>query len=670
MKKTKLIASIALFVGLFSACVEKPKEDPIGDLDLTFSFQTRTAMNLDVQAINELGNPSPSTLFSVYTENPYDDNGDIIAAIKPIYQGYTESNGKVSVLIEAPNSSESIFVVPEYEGYGGMKEIKRTNANVSVELKGVPISSGTKAMFAESTNIERDRIDCGNNFHFYRYYTTPEDYESDYGVLNTNSELVSEEFISNDIKEYVNTLFQEGVKNFDSFLNSEINITENDTEIWLTFIGDGGYTSGKGYTTKCLNSLLSYTYTGDDALDFVVNSEMDLKRVMMDRKINIAYAFIDMNTAYTPCGTKVQLLYWNGEKYVSKFPAGVKVGFALLVDGYRKSPNTSSEVRDFNLETKNIKFSTKKINYSGETYGIIVKSDVYNCYFMGMEYGSSADRDFNEAIFKVVTSKEVTLENNQEVPPEREISSTYQGTLAFEDIWPYTGDYDLNDFVVDYKYELYKTRGTNYINTIKMTFTPLANGAANDNGFGIQLPLAMSNVTISGATLEQDNNLTTLIVLPEIREAFGGVSGTINTSLVTQYIEADSSVVIIKLGAPIPETNIPYLSFNPFIFPSNNRGKEIHLVDYAPTSKMDMSFFSTGADKSVPENGTYYRMNNLYPWALDIASSGINDWKYPLEMVKITDAYLHYSEWASDHDLSWFDWTIPANRDMNKLYHQ
>jgi hypothetical protein len=31
------------------------------------------------------------------------------------------------------------------------------------------------------------------------------------------------------------------------------------------------------------------------------------------------------------------------------------------------------------------------------------------------------------------------------------------GTLAFEDLWPSTGDYDFNDLVVDYDFKIIKT---------------------------------------------------------------------------------------------------------------------------------------------------------------------------------------------------------------------
>jgi len=60
------------------------------------------------------------------------------------------------------------------------------------------------------------------------------------------------------------------------------------------------------------------------------------------------------------------------------------------------------------------------------------------------------------------------------------------GTLMFEDLWPATGDYDFNDLVVDYRYNLV-TNAANKVVEMKGTFVTRAVGASFRNGFAFQL---------------------------------------------------------------------------------------------------------------------------------------------------------------------------------------
>ncbi len=65
-------------------------------------------------------------------------------------------------------------------------------------------------------------------------------------------------------------------------------------------------------------------------------------------------------------------------------------------------------------------------------------------------------------------------------------SQTGFGTLAFEDLWPGQGDYDLNDLVVDYRTKTV-TNALNNIVDIKSDYYVRAAGSAFKNGFGFQI---------------------------------------------------------------------------------------------------------------------------------------------------------------------------------------
>lgn len=654
------ISTMALF-----SCVKNPSPvtpDPESDLDLSFTFGTRSDVNMNVTAYNESGQESGGVLFSVYTQNPYTEDGNRNSSLCPIYQGFTNSNGSVGLVIPAPTSSDNLYIIPEYAGYGSMVEVERA-ATVDVVLSG---KESPEAAYTKADEVySRERTACGNNFKFYTYYIPGTDYDPDYAEL-TPSDLVSSEVLSDDFKAVVNEWFPDGGSNFDPSICSDLEIEEDGTEIWVTYIGDGGFSITNNLN---LNSLFYYTY--DEGELPTSMADFPALKNFMKEDHGITYAILDAHPKHIACGTKVQLLYWDGEKYIKEFPAGKRVGFAFVLDGYRPSYSA----RGFSFKAENSRFSYPGLNPSGNALAVTVWNNEFQCYITGCEYGGSGgevthDTDFNDMLLKISSSKHLSVIGTQ-VTPEEETTSeiNYEGTLAFEDIWPYQGDYDFNDFVTDYKYTLVKTSPSNNILSATLTFTPKAVGASGDNGFGIQLPFSKSAVaSITGAELNPDENMATITVYDDVRTAFGGMGGCINTETKLAHYTSTPITISITFSTPIPESDISFYGFNPYIFSTENTGKEIHLVDYAPTSNADYSLLGTGVDKSDPEKGIYYRMDNSFPWALDIAKSSIYNWRYPTEMTIITSAYLHYQDWVTDHQTSWFDWTKEGNAELSLLY--
>jgi LruC domain-containing protein len=76
--------------------------------------------------------------------------------------------------------------------------------------------------------------------------------------------------------------------------------------------------------------------------------------------------------------------------------------------------------------------------------------------------------------------------------PHFNSTSSYSGTLAFEDLWPSTGDYDFNDLVVDYDFKIKNNQ--EFVKSITATFVLKAYGASSHNGFGFTLPTLKTNV--------------------------------------------------------------------------------------------------------------------------------------------------------------------------------
>ena len=71
--------------------------------------------------------------------------------------------------------------------------------------------------------------------------------------------------------------------------------------------------------------------------------------------------------------------------------------------------------------------------------------------------------------------------NSDDKPIEKpDAQENLKGTLAFEDIWPDGGDYDMNDVILEYNRAIYFNT-ENMINKIVDTFTPTHDGAMYDN---------------------------------------------------------------------------------------------------------------------------------------------------------------------------------------------
>jgi len=79
------------------------------------------------------------------------------------------------------------------------------------------------------------------------------------------------------------------------------------------------------------------------------------------------------------------------------------------------------------------------------------------------------------------------------------------GTLAFEDLWPSKGDYDFNDLVIDYQFEI-NTDINNFVQSVDGTFVIKAFGASFENGFGFQLneSINQNDIIITGYELTEN----------------------------------------------------------------------------------------------------------------------------------------------------------------------
>lgn len=256
------------------------------------------------------------------------------------------------------------------------------------------------------------------------------------------------------------------------------------------------------------------------------------------------------------------------------------------------------------------------------------------------------------------------------------------GTLGFEDLWPSTGDYDFNDLVVDYRFKI-TTNMNNMVDAVEGLFIIKAFGASYKNGFGFQLSGAINaaDLTVTGYSLkegyitlmpngtEAGQMRPTIIVFDNAYKQMRhpGIGIGVNTDKSAPYVTPDTiRIQIIFTPNTYSFNDLDISNFNPFMIVNQNRGVEVHLPDYPPTSLIDFSLLGTKQDNSNPVTGKYFKTKNGLPWAVNI----IAQFDYPMEKAPVNEAYLHFVEWATSEGVLYPDWyeDKPGYRDPTKIY--
>lgn len=249
---------------------------------------------------------------------------------------------------------------------------------------------------------------------------------------------------------------------------------------------------------------------------------------------------------------------------------------------------------------------------------------------------------------------------NPTFPIKVETGNEY--TFAMEDNWPALGDYDMNDFVFTIDNISYTKGNDNKLATLSFEITPIAAGATNRLALGVQFDkiasgsLSLVSSTSSIGTKENGQDKANLILFPDVHNTFGLSSPSITNTDVSKTKYASRSYqyeVSFNNGVSESDINISNLNFYLIVGQNNDLNrKEIHLAGYKPTSKV----------KSDPLDYTDY--NNMV-WGLLIPTA---DFKYPLEAVKIQDAYPNFLNWAKSGGANNPNWYLSPQ--SGKVYNK
>jgi LruC domain-containing protein len=259
-------------------------------------------------------------------------------------------------------------------------------------------------------------------------------------------------------------------------------------------------------------------------------------------------------------------------------------------------------------------------------------------------------------------------------------------TLAYEDQWPVSDDYDMNDVVMHYRtVEVIRDQ---LLVRIDIYGELQALGGDYHNGFAVQLDnIACTNVDSqalrllhnnvkqqysgqNGATtyeiLESGNSNAVIMISQDLWKHVSSDCKFYRSESGCYQAETFDFEVSVPLINPLPLADLPAPPYDPFIFATEGlyhgdtfnehpgRGLEIHLPDQAPTAKFNSNYFGLADDSSDPSADRYFRNANNLSWALEI----VEEWQWPSERKSLLLAYPHFQtfvESEGDQKSNWFE---------------
>ncbi len=645
-----------------------------------FTYKTTRQISVDVTLLTNTDAPIANVPVAIYGYTNKTKGDKIATAV-------TDASGRINYSVAAPSYMDTFIVAPNFIGVLNNAKIALNGTSLTCTLGG---STGFKGNVVgtfdavSNTIIESTTPSGKSSFDIngtktstvFSYLGTANDQGVPNYLEKTNDAITADLLtnLTNTLPESKNLATSvSGSSYVSSNAVSNIILTE-DADVWITFVYEGaGYRNSFGY----------YKY----ATNTPPTSLADIKNI----------TFVYPNASLKGSGGE---LVSGNKVYLGRIGKDTTIGFVLYADAWSSVDKNGTPV----VKTGNpAYFSDAYLNPEKETgskkHTVLIQytdpKTKLDYYLVGFEdinrTNGGGDNDFNDCVFYATTNpatavnrtgikpvinpldsdKDGVCDALDEYPNDatRAYNNHYpsvnqHGTLAFEDNWPLQGDYDMNDLVVSYHYNLI-TNAKNQVVEIEGDFAPIAAGATYENSFGVQLPFASSAVSsitgqrlTNGITKQNSNGTeagqTNAVFIPfdgtkQMIQNAGGNS-FVNTDPSLPKILGDTSHIDIVLSTP--QSNVDPATFNPFLISNRRRSYEVHLPGFNPTDLADKTLLGTGDDASSVSKGIYYVTKNNYPFAINFASS----FKYPTEMTPIYKAYLHFFDWTGSGGVSYLDW--------------
>lgn len=646
---------LSMLVILYTSCkkeISKPSigQNPNAIAPTGFNFKTTQSVKINVQLLSNLGEPLVGVPVSFHSSK---DTTELLIAL-------TNKQGIIDTKLEIASYLKELIVKPHSVGL--IKEVKAffTDQTLKLNIGG---KNGLSGNVAENT-VKASNKSTIKNFQSgstaslnttYSYLGTY-DGNGRPNYLTPQPGRVSAEllaFLNNSLPEEKNIVSHHLVY-LSPAANRDLDVIET-SEIFITYVSEGASNH---------NSLGYYTYpTGN-------------KPATINQISEIKYIF--PNTSGIGSGGNLV----SGDKVsLGVIKAGFSVGLVMFSNGWDINSQAITRKYEQFFSDENL---NPELNRNFKQHSVLLDYEQENLVVVGFEdinrESGKSDDDFNDVILYLSSSEAhaiskkniikltapidsdgdgISDDNDQYPGDSKKVYDTFYpskngwGTLAFEDIWPNRGDYDMNDLVVNYRYS-YALNANNEITEMKADYKVNQSLAYYKNGFGVELPINQNviddvrgyintekYIKYNQNGTEAGQNNAVIIPFDNQKSIF---DATVN------YSEPIRVLIIFLKPQPINLlNNVPY---NPFLISDGRRSYEIHLPGYKPTNKADLKLFGSGDDLSNPSIGNYYIGENNWPWALHFAET----FNYPSEKEAINEKFPLFKDWAASGGNKFLDW--------------
>lgn len=678
-----LLASTVLFYGcLKNTHHETGVEEEVFDFDYSTKAE---GVSLDVEYTNT-GVKAP-VYFEIYDTCPVDLKSEKLNYVKldgvlPIYSAYTDANGKYTATIDLPAYASKLYVYApafyartliEAEVKDGIVKVTDAVAESSI-ASAVALTTTTEAHYSYvADNCEKP---C------------PKDYPGDYqtwktwlGEYNIHANGAVDSYVctntgllpkdpSNLFLTFHEALAPRGGKDWspgEEFVNTDDIYMREAGPISVTFLGQN----------TCFNNSVGYYYYSEG------NKPASLK----DANIILIFPntqdglWEKSKTGNDDAGpstgikrnTTVQLKYYPNIADGSKegetdiFPAGTRIGFVLACNAFS---NRIGFAKNMHIKNRSATTPGLSLNHDGKVIEGETRSVIFRVgedVFVGFEEYKD-DKNFTDCVLSINTIPSDALVVEKVISNE-DLAITTKSTAAvyaFEDLWPYKGDYDFNDVILNYERESTYSQGKKVAESF--IIKTYQNIAGNHNGLGVSIKPYGRGYSDNF----QSQGSMTCFIKKNGSDVFEPLEVTYepkninNNNRLPVYLITDN--VQKEIGAEYklnytynyaidPSDNELRIDILPFIYRDIENGKrwEVHIAKEKPTFKMDESLFGMGDDASKTNSDQCFirKGGGKYPFAIRLEGATVEDIKPLLdpanEMKSIDKIYTKYNDWCSQN---------------------
>lgn len=696
MIKFLILGAMAAFVQTGCVNDKMPGTNYPGKADgPVFNFATEATYSLNFQYNVSAGYVVG---FDVYTQNPFETDADgqfrLKEGLEPVDRGFTDDRGSYNAPLTLPSYVKQIYIYTSFAGVGnrlltakvengqlltpqavepGSTEPAAVSAAKSSTRAGVTIDAresngvafknlayqtltlGKWYVAKDGSNPSVTLLRGGEGIKIYgRPMAMSYVDKTRFGAVAGAKDALA---ITPEILKSINkALPGDGKGAVDPIYlkTGDINVAK-EAELDLVFIQNWG---------AYYNTLAYYCYDTNNPPSTQADIKYQVVAIpnVLEQKSDIKLSsYFDVAAIYQGEGVKLKYVDQNGQMQ-DKFPAGTSVGWILYRNGFSGYAIASDGPILAPSVGVGANFSSTRFGQQPNT-AVLRTGDFVVIGFDDGE-GDTSKRDYLDVVFNVQsTPSDAITEEIPDVDPEdpKPVVVKKMGVLLYEDLWPFQGDFDMNDVVVKYVAEMTKNKD-NKITDAKIDFTIVHSGASYNNDLLYQDD-NLSNATVTVSCSDG-------VALPTVDKGNNIVRVATKVLDFANKAQKATFTVNYKFTSPIDSFDVP---LNPFISIGDNAGKEVHLTNHAPSPFADMSWFSKRThDYSNPDLGLYYityekisdkpeERGQQLPFAVNIVFENqetMNGFKVTEEGQAISRHYPGFVNWVRTNGKENADWYL------------